>query len=35
VVSKASTDKDSPKWKKSFELTKQMFEEASIDIEVL
>jgi dCMP deaminase len=35
VVSKASVVKDSPKWKKSFELTKQMFEEASVDIEVI
>ena len=35
VISKASTDKDTPKWNKSFQLTKQMFEEASVDIEVL
>lgn len=35
VVSKASVDKDTPKWNKSFQLTKQMFEEASVDIEVL
>jgi|TARA_R110002153_G_scaffold52758_1_gene147688 dCMP deaminase len=35
IVSKTSTTKDNPKWKKSFELTKQMFEEADIEIEVL
>lgn len=35
VVSKASAEKNNSKWQESFLLTKKMFEEASVELEIL